>query len=201
MADYLKIPEVARQLDVSEPTVRRMVKGGKLPSVFVGGAYRISETDLEEYLENARVIPGKAPAPSPPEPSFDDVLDEERRYHGSRIWERINLLERAADQWQLFLDEGLYDLEKLGLEGLKAVDAVSLNIIISHGPDAAGMKRTSTDEQRGRLEQAERRLVDTNLEFWARAERELARGAVTDLVAFRAQREQWDRVSRSSETA
>lgn len=56
--DYLKIPEVARRLDVSEPTVRRMVKGGKLPSVFIGGAYRVSEGDLEKYLEAARVQPG-----------------------------------------------------------------------------------------------------------------------------------------------
>jgi excisionase family DNA binding protein len=69
LADYLKIPEVARRLDVSEPTVRRMVKGGKLPSVFVGGAYRVSETDLEKYLEEARVVPGgglgKAQSPLP----------------------------------------------------------------------------------------------------------------------------------------
>jgi excisionase family DNA binding protein len=63
LADYLKIPEVARRLDVSEPTVRRMVKGGKLPSVFIGGAYRVSEKDLEEYLESAKVTPGKAAAP------------------------------------------------------------------------------------------------------------------------------------------
>ena len=69
MTDYLKIPEVARRLDVSEPTVRRMVKGGRLPSVFVGGAYRVSETDLETYLEEARVVPGgglgKAQSPLP----------------------------------------------------------------------------------------------------------------------------------------
>ncbi len=79
MADYLKIPEVARRLDVSEPTVRRMVKGGKLPSVFVGGAYRVSETDLEEYLENAKVVPGKALAPPSPAPSLRDELSEEWR--------------------------------------------------------------------------------------------------------------------------
>jgi len=69
LADYLKIPEVARQLDVSEPTVRRMVKSGNLPSVFVGGAYRVSETDLEKYLEDAKVVPGgdpgKAQSPLP----------------------------------------------------------------------------------------------------------------------------------------
>jgi excisionase family DNA binding protein len=69
LTDYLKIPEVARRLDVSEPTVRRMVKGGRLPSVFVGGAYRVSETDLKTYLEEARVVPGgglgKAQCPLP----------------------------------------------------------------------------------------------------------------------------------------
>ena len=74
MADYLKIPEVARRLDVSEPTVRRMVKGGKLPSVFIGGAYRVSEHDLEDYLESARVIPGKAQAP---QPSLEDAAQSE----------------------------------------------------------------------------------------------------------------------------
>ena len=71
MAEYLKIPEVAQRLDVSEKTARRMVKGGKLPSVFIGGAYRVSEEDLEKYLEAARVEPGdgsgKAQAPPPPE--------------------------------------------------------------------------------------------------------------------------------------
>jgi len=71
LADYLKIPEVARRLDVSEPTVRRMVKGGKLPSVFIGGAYRVSEKDLEEYLESAKVTPGTAAAP----PSQDALFN------------------------------------------------------------------------------------------------------------------------------
>jgi excisionase family DNA binding protein len=66
MEDYLKIPEVARRLDVSEKTARRLVKSGSLPAVFVGGAYRVSEVDLAGYLESAKVTPGKAPA-SPPD--------------------------------------------------------------------------------------------------------------------------------------
>jgi excisionase family DNA binding protein len=51
VADYVKLPEVARRLDVSEKTARRMVKSGKLPAVFIGGAYRVSEEDLAEHLE------------------------------------------------------------------------------------------------------------------------------------------------------
>jgi excisionase family DNA binding protein len=62
VADYLKLPEVARRLDVSEKTARRMVKSGSLPAVFIGGAYRISEEDLAAYLQSAKVQPGKASA-------------------------------------------------------------------------------------------------------------------------------------------
>jgi excisionase family DNA binding protein len=99
LADYLKIPEVARRLDVSEPTVRRMVKGGKLPSVFIGGAYRISEEDLAEYIENARVTPGKAQRRSSVEPSFNDVLDDERRAAwGAAVAEGQRLRETGRNQ-------------------------------------------------------------------------------------------------------
>jgi len=57
MTDYLKIPELARRLDVSEKTARRYIKGGALPSTFIGGAYRVTEEDLEEFLHRAEVKP------------------------------------------------------------------------------------------------------------------------------------------------
>ncbi|GEM_PF-832658 len=97
MADYLKIPEVARRLDVSEPTVRRMVKGGKLPSVFVGGAYRVSEEDLEAYLESAKVVPGKESAPPHPQQSFNGLLEGERRASSIFSGALITIAERLED--------------------------------------------------------------------------------------------------------
>ncbi len=109
MADYLKIPEVARRLDVSEPTVRRMVKGGKLPSVFVGGAYRVSEADLGEFLENAKVEPGKAQAPpSPEQPSLNGLLEEERRESVYGPW--LEFINRYADRWEEKIAQGTFDL-------------------------------------------------------------------------------------------
>ncbi len=60
MADYLKIPELARRLDVSEKTARRYIKGGALPSTFIGGAYRVTEEDLEEFVHRAEVKPEDA---------------------------------------------------------------------------------------------------------------------------------------------
>ncbi len=83
MADYLKIPELARRLDVSEKTARRYVKRGVLPSAFIGGAYRVTEVDLEAFLHGAEVKPEdaspKAERRSSPEPSNSDDFDDERR--------------------------------------------------------------------------------------------------------------------------
>ena len=58
MAEQLKLLEVAKRLGVSEKTARRYVKSGAIPSVFVGGAYRVSEEDLEAFLQGAKVTPG-----------------------------------------------------------------------------------------------------------------------------------------------
>lgn len=60
MAEYLKIPEVARRLDVSEKTARRYVKAGTLSSTFIGGAYRVTEEDLAEFVHRAEVKPEDA---------------------------------------------------------------------------------------------------------------------------------------------
>jgi len=61
MADYLKLTELARRLDISEQTARRMVKDGRISSVFVGGAYRVEKGDLRNYLMAARVKVGASP--------------------------------------------------------------------------------------------------------------------------------------------
>ncbi len=101
--DYLKIPELSRRLDVSEPTVRRMVKGGKLPSVFVGGAYRVSEADLAKYLEAARVRPGKAPAPlsldAEPAGREGEVSEEAQRRRFNYLAGGIALDVRRWEEW------------------------------------------------------------------------------------------------------
>lgn len=83
MADYLKIPELARRLDVSEKTARRYIKGGALPSTFIGGAYRVTEEDLERFLRQAEVRPEDASpkAQAPPSSTQPPLngFEEERR--------------------------------------------------------------------------------------------------------------------------
>lgn len=66
MDDALKLSEVAHRLGISERTARRYVRSGELPSVYYGAAYRVSEEDLEKFIESRRSRSPKAEAPSEP---------------------------------------------------------------------------------------------------------------------------------------
>jgi excisionase family DNA binding protein len=50
---FLTIAEVAAVMRVSKMTVYRLVHGGELPAVRVGRSFRVSETDVNEYLRNS----------------------------------------------------------------------------------------------------------------------------------------------------
>jgi excisionase family DNA binding protein len=87
------LSEVAGLMGVSERTVRRWIKSGRLKAYKPGRDYRIPETGLRAFIEESEVSP-KAQAPLSPEPSFNDVLKEERRF--SMFAEAIA---DAADKW------------------------------------------------------------------------------------------------------
>jgi excisionase family DNA binding protein len=170
LADYLKIPEVARRLDVSEPTVRRMVKGGKLPSVFIGGAYRVSEKDLEEYLESAKVTPGKAPRRSPSEPSLFNGQEEERRlrpwisYVSRRVEWCEEVVERTpAEEWNnpwLSLETAIQWAVYVGIESAALRELVNREVL-PHADgltDEADELRTLIDRFRAVEEQTDDRV-------------------------------------------
>jgi excisionase family DNA binding protein len=122
VAEYLKLPEVARRLDVSEKTARRYVKSGVLPSVFIGNAYRVREEDLQEYLRSARVEPGKAPRRSLSEPSFNDVLEEEQREATYGPW--LKFVDRYAGRWEARIAAGDLDLGSIN-EFARVLDELS----------------------------------------------------------------------------
>jgi excisionase family DNA binding protein len=104
VADYLKIPELARRLDVSEKTARRYIKAGTLPSTFIGGAYRVTEEDLETFLHGAEVKPEdvspKAESRSSLEPSLFNGLEEERREALEILFDNLRIhITGTADRW------------------------------------------------------------------------------------------------------
>jgi excisionase family DNA binding protein len=104
VAEYLKLPEVARRLGISEKTARRMVKGGKLPALFIGNAYRVTEEDLATYLGNAKVDPGKAPRHSSFEPSLFNGIDDE-----GPAWIVLDAVASAADRLNADAALALFD--------------------------------------------------------------------------------------------
>jgi excisionase family DNA binding protein len=116
VSDYMKLAEVAQRLGVSEKTARRYVKSGELPSVFVGNAYRISEEDLAEYLQHARVRPGdsnpKGLSRSSLEPSlFNGALEDERLVYGLP-W--MSYLRDLSRRWEKMAAEGTFDIGSFG---------------------------------------------------------------------------------------
>ena len=55
MGDFMSLVDVSRRLEVSEKTVRRLVKSGDLPAMLIGQQYRIDSDDLQKFLERSRV--------------------------------------------------------------------------------------------------------------------------------------------------
>ena len=49
----LRLTEVAERLDISMPTVRRLVKDGKIKAIRVGRVLRVRPLDLESYIQNS----------------------------------------------------------------------------------------------------------------------------------------------------
>lgn len=58
--NLLRLPEVAERLQVSMPTVRRMVKDGRIKSVRVGRVIRVRPIDLESYIRTSINAAGQA---------------------------------------------------------------------------------------------------------------------------------------------
>ncbi|HEY9563050.1 MAG TPA: helix-turn-helix domain-containing protein [Nocardioides sp.] len=50
---FLTIAEVASTMRVSKMTVYRLVHNGDLPAVRVGRSFRVTEKDVNEYLERS----------------------------------------------------------------------------------------------------------------------------------------------------
>lgn len=52
---FLTVAEVAKVMRVSKMTVYRLVHSGELPAVRVGRSFRVPETAVNAYLEQAYV--------------------------------------------------------------------------------------------------------------------------------------------------
>lgn len=51
MDKYLTVEEVSERLKVSQKVIQDWLRARKIPGTKIGSLWRISETDLEEWLE------------------------------------------------------------------------------------------------------------------------------------------------------
>ena len=56
---YLKVEDIAHELDVKEDTVRDWIRSKQLPAYKIGREYRVLKTEYEEWLRNRRTIEEK----------------------------------------------------------------------------------------------------------------------------------------------
>jgi excisionase family DNA binding protein len=54
---YLTVADVAKQLQISEDTVRRWIKSGKLPALKIGKEWRVDPEELKAFLAQSRKQP------------------------------------------------------------------------------------------------------------------------------------------------
>ena len=54
---YQTVREVADRLEVAEATVRQWIKSGALRAIDIGKGWRISDTDLAQFLKDRETAP------------------------------------------------------------------------------------------------------------------------------------------------
>ncbi len=52
---WLKVADVARELEVDPQQARRLIKSGKIPGYKIGGEYKVKTTELQRWIEAQRV--------------------------------------------------------------------------------------------------------------------------------------------------
>src|SRR5215207_4836902 len=104
---YLSLSEAADALDISERTAHRWIKSGKLRSYKPGRDHKIPESAIIEAIEAGEVRPKSQAPPSPEQPSFNGLFEEERRK--SKLPEVADLLlefgEMLLVTWEAELPE------------------------------------------------------------------------------------------------
>jgi excisionase family DNA binding protein len=99
---HVPLSTVAGRLGVSERTVRRWIKAGKLKATRPGRDYRIPESALRELVEEGEVFPkGRG---SSPEPSLFNGLGDERRYKLEEAKRAVQYITGRTEQYEQELE-------------------------------------------------------------------------------------------------
>lgn len=137
MEEHLSLAEAAGRMGISERTARRWIKSGKLRAYKPGRDYWIPESALGELVEESEVHPKAQAPPSAEQPSFNGLLEEERREQHLGAWKsylsrRVEWCERVLQKSRedsfnnpfLSLDTAIQWAIYVGAEGAQVRDAL-----------------------------------------------------------------------------
>ena len=53
--EYITTGDIAKIFKINVLTVRRWIKSGKLPAIFLGKEYRVKKSDFDSFIQKRRV--------------------------------------------------------------------------------------------------------------------------------------------------
>ncbi len=59
MEKLLTLQEIAKRLQISETTLYKLARNGKIPAIKVGNQWRFKMEDIDSWLESQKVTQGK----------------------------------------------------------------------------------------------------------------------------------------------
>jgi excisionase family DNA binding protein len=62
--EWLNTAETARRLGITPRTLYRFIDDGQLPAYRFGRVIRLKESEVEEFIERCRIVPGELDAGS-----------------------------------------------------------------------------------------------------------------------------------------
>jgi excisionase family DNA binding protein len=147
--EHLSLAEAAGRMGISERTARRWIKSGKLRAYKPGRDYWIPESALGELVEESEVHPKAQAPPSAEQPSFNGLLEEERREQHLGAWKsylsrRVEWCEKVLQKSQedsfnnpfLALDTAIQWAIYVGAECTQLRDAVRTEVRSSTDADS-----------------------------------------------------------------
>ena len=150
---HLSLSEVAGAMGVSERTVHRWIKSGKLKSYKPGRDHRIPESSLRAFIEESEVV---APKNREPQPEFRAAAQPEE-------WQEV-----LALLYKATVEEGRVALRtpKPDLERVRVFDKFAARLAEIHGPrDILGREADALAEAAEELEVVQDQ-IQTRLQEW-----------------------------------
>jgi excisionase family DNA binding protein len=144
---HLSLSEVAGSLGVSERTVRRWIKSGKLRAYKPGRDYRIPETAVRELIEGSEISP-KALRRSSLELSLFNSVNDERQHEG------LLRTYRAAAAFGRTVVESFKNFKPLDMQRLAAFHQLENGLLMMRGKrDILGNEPEDLADAIGELEE------------------------------------------------